>query len=425
LALQKAPQINTLLAFEDSCNALSSTTDPTALAAAVKKLQGALAELPTITVSKEMRGSGKAKEQLTEQLADRLPRAIAEVQQRSTKAKLQSKDLAGPVDNILEELRPQLLLAMSGLIYGYYLSPDDLVVSEDPLLLRKHRFTTLEEDLQELGPLQASDFKPVSTGTGSYFTGGFATFSHSAAKAATNGGNVAGLGGAEYAVAEIASIRNADWWNLRNEELEVFGLLVRTGREWVLAAAEKPEVRAALDEAATGMVAPGRRASLIRALETAQSRTALQALTVSDLYFLGRMYAEGEAKVKWDSAVTRALPEAMKAADLQKLHVLGPSVPSVTQSDQPSLIPLAPYEEFARFLMPVPLAQRSAECKLQLAYLSDRAGMPAAVLPAVAETLTLAALKKMTLSSPHDWQGAHSACASITEANFEEALGLK
>ena len=67
----------------------------------------------------------------------------------------------------------RLAAALSGLVYAALLGPDWLVVSEDPLLVSKHRFVQ-PADTAPLFP--ASDVTLSSTAPGSYFTGGFMQF---------------------------------------------------------------------------------------------------------------------------------------------------------------------------------------------------------------------------------------------------------
>jgi VWFA-related protein len=67
----------------------------------------------------------------------------------------------------------ETLAALSGLVYAALLGPDYLVVSEDPLLIRKHQFVR-RSDGSLLFP--ASNLVLDSTAPGSYFAGGFMHF---------------------------------------------------------------------------------------------------------------------------------------------------------------------------------------------------------------------------------------------------------
>jgi Ca-activated chloride channel family protein len=76
------------------------------------------------------------------------------------------------------------LVALSGLVYAAHLDRDALLVVEDPLLLRKHRFSDPKRDALFLpARLEASSEPP-----GSRFTGGFAHFEEAARRLARTGG---------------------------------------------------------------------------------------------------------------------------------------------------------------------------------------------------------------------------------------------
>ncbi len=68
------------------------------------------------------------------------------------------------------------LHALSGQIYAAYLSPDGLLVSEDPLLVRKHNFIELQLQARYLPPFPPTELRISSVGRASYYLGGFAQF---------------------------------------------------------------------------------------------------------------------------------------------------------------------------------------------------------------------------------------------------------
>lgn len=79
------------------------------------------------------------------------------------------------------------LLALSGLVYAAWFQPGDLLISDDPLLLRKHQFV----DPRPLARLDAlfpvSQLNPGSLGPASHIRGGFAGFAEVADKLAQVG----------------------------------------------------------------------------------------------------------------------------------------------------------------------------------------------------------------------------------------------
>lgn len=65
--------------------------------------------------------------------------------------------------------------ALSGLVYAALLDPQQLLVSEDPHLLTKHRFL-VDSDAKRLPLFPGSELVASSAAPGSYLSGGFATF---------------------------------------------------------------------------------------------------------------------------------------------------------------------------------------------------------------------------------------------------------
>lgn len=427
LAMQKVTPLSALLEIDSACATLTKATSAGEASPALPLLESARAKIATVELTKENRGIGSVKTQLAEQQVTKLAPLIEQLKQRVARKNFRAKDLNGPVENLLDEIRPQIVLAMTGVTYAHYLSPEDLTLSEDSLLPRKHQFTPLAGSVVKTLPLQRASFVSESKGPGSYFTGGFADFSVAAGRAATNDGRLALTGGEAIAVAQLAGIRNTDWRHLRDVDLEWFGLLVRVGREWVVAAAGRPEVRAALMENLIGRISPTRRATLDGALARAKPDEGLGTLSLSDQYFLGRAYAAKSAAGPdlWISPVTRAIRELAPVTSSARHNILGGAMPTLADADQTTLSPMAPYEEYSRYLFVEPVAERCAEAKLYIAYLADRAGLPVAVLPAAAEKLALSAIKKMTLSGPRDWRGALAAWEALKIRDLEEVLQIQ
>ncbi|MEN6601827.1 MAG: VWA domain-containing protein [Bryobacteraceae bacterium] len=68
------------------------------------------------------------------------------------------------------------LHALAGQVYAAHLVPDGLLVSEDPLLLRKHKFLELSLQAKYLPPFPPTELRISTVGVASYFLGGFGTF---------------------------------------------------------------------------------------------------------------------------------------------------------------------------------------------------------------------------------------------------------
>lgn len=96
-----------------------------------------------------------------------------------------------------------------------YLSPDDLVVSEDPLLLRKHQFLVLRGGVVKPRLHEPADVNASSERAGSYFTGGFASFGNAAGRAAAQSAKLGGEHGEAIVSKQMAALRATDWSKLR------------------------------------------------------------------------------------------------------------------------------------------------------------------------------------------------------------------
>lgn len=174
--------------------------------------------------------------------------------------------------------------------------------------------------------------------------------------------------------AQIASLRCSDWRHLDDRDLQLLGLSVRAGREWVGESAADPKLYGALAEATSGMLPLTRRSRLLGGIRDRQWKTVWESVTLSDLYFLGRRLRNEYAAVRWPSPV---LEELTRSTVDEHLDALGYLPFETLDYPRPLLAPLAPYEEFERYMMPARLSERTAEAKLHCAYLLDQVGIPA------------------------------------------------
>ena len=137
IAEQKVTSLKTLLDFYDNLQDLEhSRGSAVEHANALESLRGSLlsVELPK-----------KIKAEIDRKLVRTFDEAkvgelIVRLKQRLAKKKVDPKEMAEICEELEALICPQVKLALSGAVYAYFLSPDDLLVSQDPLLLRKHRF---------------------------------------------------------------------------------------------------------------------------------------------------------------------------------------------------------------------------------------------------------------------------------------------
>ena len=257
--------------------------------------------------------------------------------------------------DLLAALQPHVQLALTGLVYGYYLRPDDLLVSEDPRLLRRHRFaaTPAEGGLFALSAIRASAARKLPEG-------GFAEFQQPGRERGGRGGGLPEGTEALFA-AEVGSIRAVNWSGLTSGDLRVLGLRIRLAREWILRSSNDTRLRADLAAATQGILSARRRADLLNGTEAADWKAVWQAVTESDLYFISDRYFRLYSQDAWESAVAGELRKALREGAGRGLTRLGPTANQLRACGHPHLVALGPYEEYERHYLPHKLGERAAE----------------------------------------------------------------
>ena len=413
LELQRVTSLAALYGMYDAAGMLIDGKGNTA--DAVHALETNAAALPNVELPKTLKMKGKRRDNLEVYQPRKIAELIAKLQKSTVKRKADRKEIERLCRDLLAELNPQVKLALTGIVYAYYFRPDDLLISEDPLFLRKHEFIDLNPighpDLFGHGP----ELEVSSEGAGSYLTGGFAGFSTAVGRVAAKG---APAGNAEMVVAsQIGSLRATAWHKVSDDDMLLFGLKVRLAREWIARASGNPELFSSLAESTLGTLSLSRRADLLNGLTARDWKPVWQAVTLSDLYFLAGAYQSRYTADAWDSPVTRAL-RRWPAAGLSGLDRLGGSHPQLNGCDHAHLVRLAPYEEYERMMMPMKMAERVTELNLYLIDYAGQAGIPAAALGSLAEPLALEVLRKLQMSDSKDWRPIPLAFASLDEQSL-------
>jgi tetratricopeptide (TPR) repeat protein len=344
---------------------------------------------------------------------------IVRLKQRLASKQASQQDIAQLAGELEAAIRPQVKLALSGIVYAYYLSPDDLLVSQDPLLLRKHRF--LELGPRAEGLFVAPELNPEHEGLGSYIQGGFAGFSIAAGQVAFSGSEPPANSRA-VAAAQLGAMRATDWSRLAERDLIVFGLRLRLAREWILHAGTDAGLLAGLEEATEGLLSPARRGELLDAIAARDWSGAFRNVTLGDLHFLAQRYLGRYRADRWASPVTAELRRLADPAGDARLCQLGSSAAGLLDCSHPHLASAVPYEEYEKLLIPYKLAQRAAEFKLYLAEFAGRTGIPPAALDAIGQAMAMQAVRRIKMADAHDWRGALLAFGGLDEAAAAAAL---
>jgi tetratricopeptide (TPR) repeat protein len=422
LELQKVPSLATVLALADAVRNLGAGKDA---AAQIQVLESRASGLFVVEAPKQLQLKGKERELVEGFQPRKLDEIVKEFREKTAKKKVNVKDLEKLSYDYLKELDLPVRWALEGIIYACYLSPEDLLVSEDPLLLRKHRFVSLEFGAKTTRVFQRAYLIQSSEKAGSYFQGGFADFADAAGNAAALSAKLGGASGEFIASKQMAALRSTQWGRLRDEDLRLVGLKIAVSREWIVHAANQPDVQSALAEETLGLLSLTRRAELFSALAEGNWRSVWNHVTLSDSYFLADRFLERYAKDPWQSPALTELRQRIAHDDGARLQLLGAEFDETYGCSHPHLRSAPPYEEYEKDIHPSRLAERTAEFKLYLARYADSAGIPAAALGTLAEPAALVILKNMQVTDIHDWRSALAAYATLNDKVMEAAAAAR
>jgi tetratricopeptide (TPR) repeat protein len=413
LELQRIPSIDLLLALFSAAETASRGAREAQEAA--NAVEQAIPALVVLAPPRGARMSALVKDYLQSWQTTQLARIARNLRARAARRRPNLRDIERLSAELCRSLTPWLELALRGLVQSLFLRPEDLPVSEDPLLVRKYQYLELRDS--QSGYFPPPDFSSDTFGIGGVPKGSLAGFASIAGQIASAGRRAAKQNSEAVETRQLGAIRNALFWRLSEEDLRAVHLAVLAGREWVVDAAHSSEHGDRLLEASTGLVSAERRTRLAQVLARLRSahsgetfigarqyaslwNAAWEALSVSDLYWLGRMRPQGsENSVAW-SALKR-LPQ--RHLERSAVHELGIVPLVISRSFVPRLRPLPPYEEFTVRMMPDHLAERLAELPLSLACAIDQAGLPAEAFGLIAETMARRLLGQLEMADPWDF----------------------
>jgi hypothetical protein len=426
LDAQKVPSLDTLHSIDDAVASIqrnsSTAWDSRAFASSASSIAKAAATLTAVSIPKNERVSGLEREAILCFDPVEVKKLASELSQIAARQKANPKAAQKTAEELLKALEPQITAALAGPVYAYYLRSADLVVSEDPLLLRKHRFFDFGSSTDRRVLLQEAYFVPSSEGVGSYFQGGFAQFGLAAGRAAAAGWRQGGTGADAMMSAQIAAIRAAAWDHLIESDQRLLSLRILAAREWIVQSASEPEYFQALSEKTMGLLSLSRRADLLNGIEDRDWQTVWESITLPDLFLLGKEYPGIDSKHRDPSPVVAELRELAASNDGSRLDILARIPYQVLGCSHPHIANDAPYEEYERRLIPEDLAERTADFKLFLAYRANNLGLEPADIGRVAEKLAGRAFRASQLADYHDWRSLFAAYASLTDNDIKQAL---
>jgi len=411
LDAQEIPSLTDLFSIYDGAAKLSG---------GIATIQKGVAGLHSVEIAKGTKITEKEKQFIVRYDPAPVRRLVSQLVQQASKSKVNRKEIEKLCAELLANLEPQVTTALAGPIYAYFLRPSDLVVSEDPLLVRKHRY--FDFYTAEYQTNLESAFRPDSEGSGSYFSGGFATFALAAGGAASARWRTGSPAATAVVGAEIAAIRSANWDLLEESDQRLVGLRIEVAREWVFESTRLPEALRGLNEETMGLLSPTRRSDLLNGIEVKDWRKIWDSITVPDLFALGSRYLDRFKTDPWSSPVASTLRSVAAANDGSRLRILGAITYHAFGCAHPDLLHDAPYEVYERHLLPDEMAERSAEFKLFLAFRADGIGVEPKALADVAEPLAAKAFLAARMTDFGDWRSQLAAYASITPNDLQQAL---
>lgn len=402
LALQKVPSLQSVLSLATAAWEVIDGGDryPAAIARMASE-----PPFPSVDIPKAI--NSQDRDTLNAWNPSGIPEAVRDLQRKAAKKKPNPKELKESASVLLDRLRPQLILSIAGAFYALYLRPADMVVSEDPLLLRKHLFTDEIQTDTTAKAFPPIEFRVASEGAGSRFVGGLAGFGAIAGDAVASSKRSASRVAQPVASALWAAARSTEFLPVTDRHVQLMALRVRAAREWIVQAAFQPPLALDLAEETLGLLSLTRRTQLLGAIAARRWSEAWDALTLTDLYFLGEAAGERYKQTSWNSPVLDVLRAAgaRKAAD--SLDVLGIVPLRLNGCIHPHLARLAPYEHYTRQLLPYRFAERTAELRLRLALLLDQFAIPAEALNALTEPFTELCTNRLQMRDMFDWPNVH------------------
>jgi len=416
LEAQRITRLGVVLEIDGATRALAGGE---AAPAQLTRIERGIGKLERTELPKQFQADARIKNNLQAFDTKEVHPAFLRLKAATPKKKVNPKSVQSAAAQPIEAAGAHVGLALTGVIYGAYLRAEDLLVSEDPLLARKHEFADLTTQTErEL--FRVSDLRVSSEKAGSYFLGGFAQFGDAVGQSAAMSANLR-TEIANVASAELGSLRVCEWRPVRNEELRLVGLQVRAGREWILRAGVAPVALERLAAATVGLLSVSRRTALLDAVSRRRWDDAWASISLSEQFFLGARAPDAVLP----EPIVQALRRAKEEADPTRLARLGAISPRLCECQNAMLAERLPYEEYARRLRIEPLGERLAEFKLYLAYAADSEGVSAAALAAIAEPLAAWRLSKAPMADSRDWVAVLRSYAGLGGIHVRAALERK
>jgi hypothetical protein len=325
-----------------------------------------------------------------------------------------SKEIPKLATRLIEELNPFLKTTLVGWIYAFYFSPQDLAITGDRYLVRRHKFYDHGRKQYWMETLPTRDLGS----TGSYLTGGFAQMATAVASMAKTKVEVTdsitiNATADPVVTAGLATVRSVPWNQVTERSMHLTALKLRLGREFVVRSAFDDELRKELGRATIGLLGLRRRFELLQALGQSDVSGALSQLSNADSFFLADALSISPLGKRAQSILADAIARETIVVQTDQVGYFGGMHPRTDGCAQPHFARLAPYEEYENLLPVDPLAERLSDILLYAADAADRLGLPVQGLALLAEPVVQQFSMQVRMSHNTDWQSAIEAMRSI------------
>ncbi|MDE0101014.1 MAG: tetratricopeptide repeat protein [Bryobacterales bacterium] len=415
LRLQRVPTLSSLLQVRDATLALASGTD--SRTGPLDSLDAGIRSIPVVATTNAMGFRDEEKRLImgfglleAKQVHNRLSRAAA-------RRKVRLPELQRLGANLRGKLLPQVGVALAGIVYAYYLRPDDLPIAEDPLFLRKHKFYKFSTEFQR-NFFPRGVLSGIGEDTGPFVMGGFADFADTAGHVAKFRMRSIDHDAQALVRVQLGSLRSTQWQELRDTDMRRFAMTALLGREQVVSAATDYEARSVLLHAAAGLLSVSRTRQLLASLASRSWGDTWTLLSLADLYQIGLAVSlDPTSSESTDSPVAKALQSLPSIPDARRrMDLVGSIRPRTYGYSRPRIWTDPPYEEYERYMSDTAMAERAAELKLYLIRAADARSLPVERLARVAEQVARRVLSMVDMGDFWDWR-------SVLET-FDQATGL-
>jgi hypothetical protein len=330
---------------------------------------------------------------------------------------------ASLASKVIQELHPSLHLSLLGWIYAYHFSPNDLLIKEDPLFIRRHRF--LASASMKRSIWHETDIDSLDADSGSYLRGGVAQISAAAGEIGLVTDQAVEAigrdqGGSRLAGAQLAALRAIPWRKWNSLQLRDYCLKIRLGKELLAQASLDSEVLTGIAEDLRVLVGPKRCRVLLQTLPGSTSTDSAGLLSSEELFELADGYWRRKGPAGWrKSPLADELARKEPNQTSESISWIGGYYPRSYGCGHAHRLPLAPYEEYENVKDPELISERLSHVLLDIAEKIDRLGFPLELLPLLAEP----AVRQLALTKfMSDWGDWQSALEGLRELRLESLI---